>query len=115
MILQSDLTWIILLPVIGSIFVYMLPTKWARWTALGFAAATLALTLVVFFRILLAGQGFGDLQNLKDAVQQQWIDFPAGSVHVKIAFFLGVDGLSLPMVILNALLTMLSVISGWEK
>ena len=115
MILQSDLTWIILLPVIGSIFVYMLPTKSARWAALGFSAATLALTLVVFFRILTAGQGFGDLQNLKDAVQQPWIDFPAGSIHIKIAYFLGVDGLSLPMIILNALLTMLSVIGGWEK
>ncbi len=115
MILQSDLTWIILLPVIGSIFVYMLPTKSARWAALGFSAATLALTLVVFFRILTAGQGFGDLQNLRDAVQQSWIDFPAGSIHIKIDYFLGVDGLSLPMVILNALLTMLSVIGGWEK
>ncbi len=115
MILTSDLTWIILLPVIGSIFVYMLPASAARWAALGFSLATLALTLVVFFRILTAGQGFGDLQHLKDAVQQPWIDFPAGSIHIKIDYFLGVDGLSLPLIILNALLTMLSVIGGWEK
>src|SRR5437763_1079886 len=115
MILQSDLTWIILLPVIGSIVVYLLPTKWARWAALTFSTATLLVTLLVFLRILLAGEGFGDLQHLKDAVKQSWIDFPAGSIHIKIDFFLGVDGLSLPMVILNALLTVLSVIGGWEK
>src|SRR5215472_16760578 len=115
MILQSDLTWIILLPVIGSIVVYMLPTKLARWAALVFSAATLVITLLVFLSILQAGGGFGDLQHLKDSVNQPWIDFPAGSLHIKINFFLGVDGLSLPMVILNTLLTMLSVIGGWEK
>jgi len=115
MILQSDLTWIILLPLIGSIIVYMLPTNLARWAALAFTAATLVITLLVFFRILLAGGGFGDLQHLKDSVYQPWIDFPAGSIHIKIDYYLGVDGLSLPMVILNALLTMLSVISGWQK
>src|SRR5215469_494036 len=115
MILQSDLTWIILLPVIGSIVVYMLPAKLARWAALVFSATTLVITLWVFLSILQTGGGFGDLQNLKDSVNQPWINFRAGSLHIKVNFFLGVDGLSLPMVILNALLTMLSVIGGWEK
>src|SRR5579859_2004743 len=115
MILQSDLTWIILLPLVGSIVVYMLPATWARWAALAFTTSTLVITLLVFLRILLAGGGFGDLQHLKDFVNVPWIDFPAGSIHIKVAYFLGVDGLSLPMVILNALLTLLSVISGWEK
>src|SRR6516162_6676571 len=100
MILQSDLTWIILLPAIGSIFVYALPTKWARWTALGFSLATFLLGLVVFFRILAGGQGFGDVQHLQDFVSVPWINFQAGSLHININFFLGVDGLSLPMVLL---------------
>jgi len=52
---------------------------------------------------------------LPDSIHTSWIDFTAGSVHFKIDYFLGVDGLSLPMVILNALLTMLAVIGGWEK
>jgi len=32
-----------------------------------------------------------------------------------VNFFLGVDGLSLPLVILNALLTALAIVGGWEK
>jgi NADH:ubiquinone oxidoreductase subunit 4 (subunit M) len=79
MVLTSDLTWIILLPVIGSIAAFTLPTQWARWVALGAATATFALTLVVFFRILAGGQGFGDLQHLQDSVSQPWINFQAGS------------------------------------
>jgi len=114
-ILSSDLTWIILLPLIGSLIVYVSPTKPARWIALAFSAATWMLSLTVFFRILGQGSGFGDLQNLPDFIHKDWINFQAGSVNFKIDYFLGIDGLSLPLVILNGLLTMLAVIGGWEK
>ena len=114
-ILSSDLTWIILLPLIGSLIVYVSPTKPARWIALAFSAATWMLSLIVFFRILGQGSGFGDLQNLPDFIHRDWINFQAGSVNFKIDYFLGIDGLSLPLVILNGLLTMLAVIGGWEK
>ncbi|GCE11425.1 complex I subunit 4 family protein [Tengunoibacter tsumagoiensis] len=115
MIFQNLLTWIILLPVIGALVVYVLPTKWARWAALGASALTFAFTLVVFFIIQAKGTGFGDLQHLPYAVQANWINFNIGSTNLKIDYFLGVDGLSLPMVVLNGLLTMLAVIGGWEK
>src|SRR5947209_4836795 len=112
----SDLTWIILLPVIGGLVALATPTKVARWVALAFSIATFALTLEVFFRVLATqGLNFGDLQNLADQVHISWIDFQAGAIHFKVDYFLGVDGLSLPMVVLNGLLTMLAVISGWKK
>ncbi|MBV8694082.1 MAG: NADH-quinone oxidoreductase subunit M [Chloroflexi bacterium] len=114
-ILASDLTWIILLPVIGALVVLATPARTARWMALLFSAAALALSLVIFFRILAAGQGFGDLTHLPDSIHTPWIDFNAGSIPFKIDYFLGVDGLSLPLVVLNALLSMLSVIGGWQK
>ena len=44
-----------------------------------------------------------------------WVNFTVGGTQLRIDYFLGVDGLSLPMVILNALLTVLAVIGGWEK
>jgi NADH-quinone oxidoreductase subunit M len=113
--LTSDLTWIILLPLIGSIVTFVLPTQWARWNALAFSLATFVLTVVVLLRILAGGQGFGDLQHLQNFVNQPWIDFQAGAIRIKIDYFLGVDGLSLPMVVLNGLLTFLAVIGGWEK
>ncbi len=114
-IFSSDLTWIILLPLIGSLIVYVSPTKPSRWLALAFSAATFLLSLTIFFSILGTGKGFGDLQNLPDAIHVSWINFQAGVVNFKIDYFLGVDGLSLPMIILNGLLTMLAVIGGWEK
>ncbi len=115
MIFTSDLTWIILLPVLGALIALAVPERPARWVALGFTAATFALSLFIFFNILAGGNGFGDLNHLPDQIHTSWIDFNVGSVRLKIDYFLGVDGLSLPMVVLNALLSMLAVIGGWEK
>ncbi len=115
MIFTYDLTWLILLPVIGALVVLATPKSIARWLALLFAAATFVLSMIIFFHILGDGHGFGNLNDLKDSVQLSWINYKAGAVTIKIDYFLGVDGLSLPMVILNALLTMLAVIGGWEK
>src|SRR5579883_2907900 len=115
-IFQSDLTWIILLPMLGALIIYAFPTTLARWVALGTTALVFVLSLLVFFRLLAAGQGFGDLHNLKDSIYTPWINFSlGGGKQLRIDYFLGVDGLSLPMVVLNALLTMLAVIGGWEK
>ena len=109
----SDLTWVLFLPIIGAFFVLAVPVKAARWVALGFTAVVFALSLYIFFRLLPGG--FGDLQHLPAKVDLPWISFTAGSVPINIHYFLGIDGLSLPMVVLNALLTMLAVIGGWEK
>ena len=115
MIFTSDLTWIILLPVIGSLAVLATPKSIARWIALAFAAATFVLSMAIFIRIASTGYNFGNLNHLADSIDLPWIDLKTGAVEFKIDYFLGIDGLSLPMVILNALLTMLAVIGGWEK
>jgi NADH-quinone oxidoreductase subunit M len=114
-IFTSDLTWIILLPVIGSLAVLATPKSIARWIALAFAAATFVLSMIIFFRIAANGYHFGNLKDLADSIDLPWIDLKTGPIEFRIDYYLGVDGLSLPMVILNALLTMLAVIGGWEK
>jgi NADH-quinone oxidoreductase subunit M len=114
-IFTSDLTWIILLPVLGAVAVLVTPESIARWLALAFAAATFVLSMAIFFRIAANGYNFGNLNNLPDSIHTSWIDIKAGAVDIKIDYFLGIDGLSLPMVILNALLTTLAVIGGWKK
>src|SRR5579872_4707180 len=115
MIFTSDLTWILFLPTVGALAVMATPARWARWVALAFAAVVFVLSMVIFFRVAANGYNFGDLNHPIDPIHTSWISFKAGNVQFNIDYFLGVDGLSLPMVILNALLTMLAVIGGWEK
>jgi NADH-quinone oxidoreductase subunit M len=115
MIFANALTWLILLPVLGAIATMLTPKSVARWLALLFAAATFVISMALFFAIAANGYNFGNLLHPAYAIHVPWIDFSAGAVRFKIDYFLGIDGLSLPMVILNALLTMLAVIGGWEK
>jgi NADH-quinone oxidoreductase subunit M len=115
MIFESVLTWILLLPVIGALAAMVTPARIARWLALLFAAATFVLSMVIFFRIAANGYNFGNLNSPAESINLPWINFSAGSFTFRINYFLGVDGLSLPMVILNALLSMLAIIGGWEK
>src|SRR5436305_2176064 len=112
-IFSSDLTWLILLPVIGALAVYATPAKTARWVALLFSALTFALALYIFFNML--PTGFGDVHHLPDDINIPSINFGVGTTRLKIDYFLGIDGLSLPMVVLNGLLTMLAIIGGWAK
>src|SRR2546426_2705155 len=115
MFFMSALTWILLLPVIGALAAMVTPARFARWLALIFAAATFVLSMVLFFRIAFNGYNFGNLNNPAYSIDLPWINFTTSSFTFRINYFLGVDGLSLPMVILNALLTLLAIIGGWEK
>src|SRR6266436_1320958 len=115
MIFTSPLTWILLLPVIGALAAMVTPARFARWLALIFAAATFVLSMALFFRIAFNGYNFGNLNNPAYSIDLPWINFTTSSFTFRINYFLGVDGLSLPMVILNALLTVLAIIGGWEK
>ena len=118
-IFSNALTWVLLLPVLGAFFALILPEKFARWAALLFTAGTFGLTIGLFVTILAGPQGFAGFGSLNDPQfatgNIPWIHFTAGSLQFNINYNLGVDGLSLPMVILNALLTMLAVIGGWKK
>jgi NADH-quinone oxidoreductase subunit M len=116
MIFESTLTWIIFLPVLGALVAMVTPVRFARWLALAFAAATFGLTIAIFFRTaFFNGYNFGNLNNPIESINVPWINFTTSSFTFRINYFLGVDGLSLPMVILNALLTVLAIIGGWEK
>jgi NADH-quinone oxidoreductase subunit M len=116
-IFSNALTWTLLLPVLGALVTLILPEKFARWAALAFASGTLVLTLWMFFSTLAASGlgGFGNLAYPSFGVNVPWIHFTAGNLQFNINYRLGVDGLSLPLVILNALLTTLAVIGGWKK
>lgn len=115
-IFSSPLTWLLLLPVIGGILTLAVSEKLARWTALLFAVVTFGVSLGIFFGIINQyGYNFGSLDHILLPVNVPWISFKAGSLTFNVNYNLGIDGLSLPMVMLNALLTALAVIGGWKK
>ena len=106
---NSILTLLIFLPVLGAILMlpaskYLKINNIVKWIAV----ATTGLQL------LLAGwlyMNFDPTVAVMDSpftVQVDWIK------HFNIEYFIGVDGLSIPMVLLTALLSFLCIIASWN-
>ncbi len=100
--LLSLLIW---LPIIGGVGVLALgraDADRARWSALGVAALVflLSLTLWIGFEVGVAGMQFVE--------RVPWIQ------AFGIDYYLGVDGISMPLVVLTAFATLLVVVAAWE-
>jgi NADH-quinone oxidoreductase subunit M len=101
---ESILTWILLLPLAGAVLVALMPDrgKLPNWIALLTSLATFGLTLHLPAHFLL-GQGGFQFQ-----INMPWIENPAIFYHV------GVDGLSLWLVVLTGLLAPIGVLASWS-
>ena len=99
------LSAIIVLPLLGALVIWLLPeesARPARLTAAIFGVASLLASLAMW-------AGFDASRSGPQYVEQApWLPSLGISVH------LGVDGLSLPMVVLTTLLTCVAVISSWN-
>jgi NADH-quinone oxidoreductase subunit M len=107
------LTWIIFLPAIGAVVALLMPTdKLARWAGFLFAVATFALSLWLFPAFLEGGgAAFGSRygeEGLHFVQRSSWI--PA----LNVQYFVGVDGLSFPLVILTTFITALSALAAFS-
>jgi NADH-quinone oxidoreductase subunit M len=101
---QYLLTILILLPVLGAVVsaVYSQVNKnedYYKWIALSFSVATFALSLMLISGTGAAGYSFEENAN--------WI----GAIGAR--YHLGVDGISLWLVILTTLLMPIAVLSSW--
>ncbi|NKN32016.1 NADH-quinone oxidoreductase subunit M [Marichromatium bheemlicum] len=99
------LTLLIWLPIVGGIAVLASGDRSAstsKWTALGFAVLTFVSSLWLWFGF---DPGTAEMQF---AERVAWI--PTFDVY----YALGVDGISMPLIILTAFITIFVVIAGWE-
>ena len=101
------LTATVFLPIVGAIVIALSirGDRTVRLFAGAVALAEMVLTIVVFSKYF-AGSGVGF--QLVDRVEN-WIPIDA----LKVQYFLGVDGLSAPLVLLTGLLGMASVFASW--
>ncbi len=112
------LTLIVFLPAVGALGLFLIPAKrptWAKWGAAVVTGLVFALTLALYFGEHWSGTNIASPNNLRWVDFSPWINLQLGSsFHFKVDYFLGADGLSLPMIILNGLLSFLAVIGSWH-
>ncbi len=106
------LSLLIFLPLIGSLLVALLPesqTAQCRWIAL----------ILTLGEVVLAGMacaGFDKtVAGYQLLEQANWITLPLGGLGIaSIDYLVAVDGISLPLVVLSAVVMLIGVVSSWS-
>ncbi len=99
------LSLVVFLPLIGAVVLLAIPKveeETQKWTALLFAGASFVLSVLLAFRFDYGASG------LQLGTDIDWITAINSSYHI------GVDGISLPLLVLSTFVTLLSIIYSWE-
>ena len=103
------LTLAIFLPLAGALFVALAPKErqdWAKWVATAAATAVFALVIGLFVAYDRDEAGYQFVN------ETSWLSSDFSSFNVDYA--VGLDGLSLPLVLLTAFLGLISVLISWR-
>ncbi len=101
------LSAIVFIPLLGALVIGLVPSQRVaviRWLAVVFSAIPLALSILLY-----AGFNYRDA-GLQFVEKTSWVALPS----VGVSYFLGVDGLSLPLVLLTGLLTVVAVLASFN-
>ncbi|MFC2074921.1 NuoM family protein [Bdellovibrionota bacterium] len=101
---EHILTIMTFFPIVGVLAILFLPKQHysIRWVAL--VASIIPLAAAIFLLIAFNR----DVPGMQFVVQTQWIR------SLNAQFYLGIDGLSLPLIFLTTLLSFLGIIASWK-
>ena len=106
------LTLMILLPLIGTVLVFTVGRSITiiRWLSLIFSGIPVVLSVMLLFAFqwggaLPAGETFADPQFYES---YEWIP------SLGVSYTVGIDGISLPLLLITPLLTFLSILFSWD-
>ena len=109
---HSILSILIWLPILGGIAVLFLGdgNDASSPRAAGMRVVTLVISLLTFIFSLFLYSGFDNASAAMQFVEREtWID------ALNVDYYLGVDGISMPLILLTTFITPLVVIAGWDN
>ncbi len=106
------LTYLILLPLLGAVLVAISPTnltKYYKWFTLIISIIGLGLSIYLYLNF---DESFNSYQFLE---KTDWITLSLGNLGVlSIDYILGVDGISMPLVVLAAIIQVIGSLASFE-
>lgn len=112
------LSLITFLPVLGMILILFIPKeqpKTVKYLSLAITAVQLVLAIILLANYNYGMAGIYEEKSFQFIEKFRWINITGISWlgTVKIDYFLGLDGLSMPMVLLTAIISFIACISSW--
>jgi NADH-quinone oxidoreductase subunit M len=113
------LSLITFLPILGMIIILFLPreqSKTVKWLSLVITFAQVVLACVLLANYNYNAAGVFDEKSFQFIEKFRWINITGVSWlgTVKIDYFLGIDGISTPMVLLTAIISFIATLSSWS-
>src|SRR6187397_1674908 len=103
------LSFIVFLPLVGALLVLLVPNRDEKGAAMVRQLGLVVSLVVFFFTLLLWGKFDASSADFQFVEQASWI--PAFGID----YHLGVDGISLLLIVLTGFLTPISLLSSWES
>lgn len=116
--MDNLLSWLIFIPFAGALLIGLLPDSKSLLMKIVALVAT-CIQLVLGLLLFVQFDGSVAPESWSEAFQfvelMPWIQLKVGTIgFLQIDYFLGVDGISMPLVVLSALLLVIGVISSWN-
>jgi NADH-quinone oxidoreductase subunit M len=113
------LSFLTFLPILGMVIVLLLPKKHVqsiKITTLIVTGLQIIFSIILLMNFNYSAGGINDAKSFQFIEKFRWIDISgfAWIGKIKIDYFLGVDGLSTPLVLLTAIVTFIATISSWS-
>jgi len=117
---MNILTLLIFIPVLFALLIWAMPSAWRgsfKFLALAATLIQLGLAVWIYFHFK-TGAGFGGIsqESQYQFVQKlPWINLSLGvGTKMQIDYFVGIDGISLAMLVMTSLVMVIAALSAWE-
>lgn len=112
------LSVLIFLPVAAALLILILPSAFQqryKYIALGVSLIQFSLSVFIYSIFNNASAGINKEEQFQLIEKLPWIRLDLGNIgKLEIDYFLGIDGLSMPFLILSALVMFVATLSSWE-
>lgn len=112
------LSLLIFLPLVAAIVILLLPATMRqnyKYIALGFTAIQFVLLGWLYTQFDNTATGINQASGFQFIEQLSWIRLDLGSLgQLEIDYFLGVDGVSLPLLVLSSIVMLMAIGASWN-
>ncbi|WP_306552246.1 NuoM family protein [Daejeonella sp.] len=114
------LSQLIFLPLIAALLILVLPSRFQqhyKYITLGVSMIQFVLSLFIYLKFNSSAFAAGINKESQYQLLEKlpWIRLNLGNIgNLEIDYFLGIDGLSMPFLILSALVTFVATLASWE-
>ncbi|MCH7973819.1 MAG: NADH-quinone oxidoreductase subunit M [Bacteroidetes bacterium] len=113
------LSLLIFLPIIGMVLILALPKdkdKTIKWLTLVITGIQVILAVIILFFFNFSLGGINDPSSFQFVEKLRWIEISglAWVGKIKIDYFLGIDGISVVLILLTTIVTFIATLASWN-